>query len=229
MNTWIKVARFQLADRLSYTAVPWGILVVNFAIWYVIAGSFGGGGTQVLSYNVCVIYVVYFFVGMFSMFRSLPFAFALGVSRRAYYCGTVLLAAGLSAIYGLLLTLLKVLEEVSGGWGVGLHFFRVAYILSGPWYQTWLTSFVGLTLIFLYGMWFGLVQRRWGLLGTLTFACTQVAAVLIGVITVSSSHDWTSVGHFFTALSPAGLTGLLAALTAVLLAGGYATMRRVTV
>ncbi len=229
MNTWIKVARFQLADRLSYTALPWGILGVNFAIWYVLAGSFGGGGAQVPAYSVCAIYVVYLFVGMFSMFRSLPFAFALGVSRRAYYSGTVLLAAGLSAIYGLLLTLLKVLEEVSDGWGVGLHFFRVSYILSGPWYLTWLTSFIGLTLMFLYGMWIGLVFRRWGLLATMSFATAQVAAALIGVIIVSSSHAWGSVGHFFTAISAAGFTGLLAALAAVLLAGGYATMRRVTV
>ena len=40
---------------------------------------------------------------------------------------------------------------------------------------------------------------------------------------------WTSVGHFFTGISAAGLTGLLAALTVVLLAAGFATARRVTV
>ena len=77
-----------------------------------LAGSFGGGGAQVPAYSVCAIYVVYLFVGMFSMFRSLPFAFALGVSRRSYYGGTVLLAAGLAAIYGLLLT---VAEDPRGG------------------------------------------------------------------------------------------------------------------
>ena len=97
------------------------------------------------------------------------------------------------------------LEEVSHGWGVGLHFFRVSYILSGPWYLTWLTSFIVLTLMFLYGMWIGLVFRRWGLLATLAFATAQVSAALIGVITVSSSHAWGSVGHFFTTLSAAGL------------------------
>lgn len=229
MNTWIKVARFQLADPMSYTALPWGILGINFAIWYVIAGSFGGNGAQVPSYNVCVIYLVYFFVGMFTMFRSLPFAFALGISRRSYYSGTVLLAAGLAAINGLLLTLLQIIERVSGGWGVGLHFFRVSYILAGPWYLTWLTSFVGLTLMFLYGMSFGAAWRRWRLAGILAYSGAQVLALLIWVITVSSSHAWPSVGHFFTTLSAAGLTGLLAGVTAVLLAGGYGTMRRVTV
>ncbi len=37
------------------------------------------------------------------------------------------------------------------------------------------------------------------------------------------------IGHFFTTLTAAGLTGVLAALAALLLAGGYTTMRRVTV
>jgi hypothetical protein len=40
---------------------------------------------------------------------------------------------------------------------------------------------------------------------------------------------WHNTGHIFTALSAAGLTGLLAALSAVLLSGGFATMRRLTV
>ena len=26
MSTWIKVARFHLVDRFSYTALPWGVL-----------------------------------------------------------------------------------------------------------------------------------------------------------------------------------------------------------
>jgi hypothetical protein len=229
MNTWIKVARFQLADQTSFTWLPWGILGVNFAIWYVIAGSFGGGGAQVQSYSICAIYLVFLAVGMLSTFRSLPFALALGVSRRAYYCGTMLLAIGLSAINGLVLALLKVLEEVSDGWGVGLHFFRVTYVLAGPWYLTWLTSLVGLALLFGYGMLYGLVYRRWSVFGLVAFVSLQVVAALTGVILVSRWHDWTSVGHFFTSLSAAGLTGLLAALTVVLLAAGFATARRVTV
>ncbi len=42
---------------------------------------------------------------------------------------------------------------------MGLHFFRVPWIMDGPWYTTWLTSFVLLVLFlfFFYGMWYGLV------------------------------------------------------------------------
>jgi hypothetical protein len=185
-STLVKVARFHLVDRTSYTALPWAVLGINFAI-YLVGAANAGGGTQVGSANVVVIYMFFAVVGALSIFRSLPFALALGVSRRSYYAGTALLAVGLAAVYGLALAVLKVIEQVTGGWGVSLHFFRVAYILAGPWYLTWLTSFVGLALMFVYGMWFGLVYRRWNLLG------------------------------------------LLAALAVVLLASGYATMRRVTV
>jgi hypothetical protein len=112
---------------------------------------------------------------------------------------------------------------------VGLHFFRVAYILPGPWYLTWLTSFVLLTLMFIYGMWFGLVYRRWNLIGLFAFIAALAIVLVTGVVITSRAHAWPAIGHFFTTLSAAGLTGLLAALTVALLAGGYATMRRVTV
>jgi hypothetical protein len=230
MTTWIKVARFHLADRLSYTALPWGVLAINFAIYLAIAASAGrGGSTQIPSANVAAIYLFFFIAGMLSIGRSLPFAFALGVGRRSYYAGTALLAVSLAAIYGLALAVLQVIEQATGGWGVSLHFFRVAYILPGPWYLTWLTSFVLLALMFVYGMWFGLVYRRWNLLGLLAVIAALVIVLVAGVVITSHAHAWPAVGHFFTTLSAAGLTGLLAALAVALLAGGYATMRRVTV
>jgi hypothetical protein len=229
MSTWIKVARFHLADRLSYTGVPWAVLGINFAIWFVLAGSLGGGSVQIPTVNVVVIYLFFLIAGALSIFRSLPFAFALGVSRRSYYAGTALLAVGLAAVYGLALAVLQVIEQATGGWAVGLHFFRVAYILAGPWYLTWLTSFVGLALMFIYGLWFGLVYRRWNLLGLLAFIAVQAIVLVAGVVITSNAHAWPAIGHFFTSLSAAGLTGLLATLAVVLLAGGYATMRRVTV
>jgi hypothetical protein len=229
MTTWIKVARFHLVDRLSYTALPWAILGLNFAIQFMLTASYGGGGAQNQTANLVAIYVFFFALGLLTIFRSLPFALALGVGRRSYYAGTSLLAVALAAVYGLALAVLQFIEQATGGWGVGLHFFRVPYILAGPWYLTWLTSFVGLALMFLYGMWFGLIWRRWSLLGLLTFLVVQVAIGLGIVIPAAHTHAWPAIGRFFTTLGAAGLTGLLAALAVVLLAGGYATMRRIAV
>jgi hypothetical protein len=229
-STWVNVARLHLADRFSYTGLPWAILAFDFMVGLVIAASIGGGhNTQVPVGALAAIYVIFLIVGALSIFRSLPFALALGVSRRSYYAGTALLAICLAAVYGLALAVLQVIEQATGGWGVGLRFFRVAYILPGPWYLTWLTSFVGLALMFVYGMWIGLVYRRWNLLGLLAFFGAQVIAALVLVIIGTNAHAWTAIGHFFTTISAAGLTGLLAALAVMLLAGGYATIRRVTV
>ena len=179
-------------------------------------------------YNVCVIYAVFLVVGMLSTFRSLPFALALGVPPGLLHrhraardrpfrdqrpgAGPAPGARGSQRRLGRGPVLLP------GG-----------VILAGPWYLTWLTSFVGLALVFLYGMLYGLVYRRWTLLGLVVFACAQVAAALAVVFVISHARAWTSVGHFFTGISAAGLTGLLAALTVVLLAAGFATARRVTV
>jgi hypothetical protein len=228
-STLAKVARFHLVDRTSYTALPWAVLAFDFVVWLVLAASAGGHNTQIPTGALGAIYLFFLIAGALSIFRSLPFAFALGVSRRSYYAGTVLLAVGLAAVYGLALAMLQVIEQATGGWGVGLHFFRVAYILPGPWYLTWLTSFVLLALMFVYGMWFGLIFRRWNLLGLLAFAAAQVIVLGAGVVIASRAHAWPTISHFFITLSAAGLTGLLAALAVALLAGGYATMRRVTV
>jgi hypothetical protein len=224
-----RVARFQLVDRTSFTVFPWAILAFDLVVNLALATSRAGHHAQLPTGALAAIYLFFLTLGALSIFRSLPFALALGVSRRSYYAGTALLAVGLAAVYGLALAVLAVIEGASGGWGVGLHFFRVAYILPGPWYLTWLTSFVGLALMFVYGMWVGLVYRRWNLAGLLGFAAAQATVAVAGVIAANLTGAWPAIGRFFTALSAAGLTGLLAALAVVLLAGGYATVRHVTV
>jgi hypothetical protein len=153
----------------------------------------------------------------------------LGVSRRSYYLGTALLVLALGIAYGLGLTVLQALERASGGWGSSLHFFRVPWIMDGPWYQTWATSFVLLVLFFLYGMWYGLVYRRWNVVGLVTFIAAQVLVVLVVVVAASITHNWAAVGDFFTTLTAPALTGVLAAVAVALGLGGLTTIRRVTI
>jgi hypothetical protein len=151
------------------------------------------------------------------------------VSRRSFYAGTALLALALAAGYGLGLTVLQPIERATGGWGLNMYFFRVPYLLAGPWCLSWLTSLTGLALMFAWGMWFGIVYRRWNLTGLLNFIAVHVLAVTGVPLIIGGGHDWSGVGRLFTTLTIGGLTGLLAALAVALLAGGYATTRRVTV
>jgi len=151
------------------------------------------------------------------------------LSRRSYYLGTVLLALTLTALDGLLLAGLQEIERATGGWGLGMFFFRVEYVLDGPWFLTWLTSFVALTLAFVYGLWWGLVYLRWRRMGRRVFLVAQILALLAVGLTADRFAAWPNIGRFFTDLTATGLTGVLAAAAAALLVGGYATIRRVAV
>ena len=53
--------------------------------------------------------------------------------------------------------------------------------------------------------------------------------LVVLVVIATHARAWSAIGRLFTIIGVAGLTGLLAALAVILLAGGYATMRRVTV
>jgi hypothetical protein len=227
MKTLVNVARYHLTDRTTYLALPWGIMAFSFLVNVVIAAAVPD--QPIHTGGLATIYVFLLVCGAASMTRALPFGLMLGVSRRSYYLGTALLIAALGVVYGIGLTVLQEIERVSGGWGVSLHFFRVPWIMDGPWYLTWLTSFVLLVLFFLYGMWYGLVYRRWGLLGLVTFIAAQVLVALAVVVAVSLTHDWDAFGQFFTTLTEPALVGILAAVAAALGLGGFSTIRRVTV
>ena len=229
MKTLVNVARYHLVDRITYVALPWGILAFSFLINLAIAAMAPQPAGGMYTGGLVTIYVFLLVCGVLSMTRELPFGLMLGVSRRGYYLGTALLVLALGVVYGLALAVLQALERASGGWGFSLHYFRVPWIMNGPWYQTWVTSFVLLVLFFLYGMWYGLVYRRWGMVGLTTFVVAQMLVVLAVVAVVTLTHHWTAFGHVFTTVQAPALTGVLAALTIALGLGGFTTIRRVTI
>jgi hypothetical protein len=227
MSTWIKVARYQMVQRFNYVTLPWAALALLFAAQWAVIAMLGMHDARLT--GLVAIYAVFFIVGASTVARSLPFGLALGLSRRSYYLGTVLLALTLTAVDGLLLAGLQEIERATGGWGLGMFFFRVQYILDGPWFLTWLTSFVALTLVFVYGMWWGLVYLRWRRMGIRVFIVAQILALLAVGLTADRFAAWPNIGRFFTDLTATGLTGVLAAAAAALLVGGYVTIRRAAV
>jgi hypothetical protein len=229
MNTLVNVGRYHLVDRITWVAVPWAIMAFSFLVNVVISGSVPTGPHGNYTGGLVTIYIFLLICGSLSMTRSLPFGLMLGVSRRTYYLGTALLVLALGVVYGLGLTLLQLVERATDGWGLRLHFFRIPWIMDGPWYETWLTSFVLLVLFFLYGMWYGLVFRRWNLPGLVAFIAAQILVVLLVVVAVSMTHNWSAFGHFFTTVTALALTGVLAVLAAAMGLGGLSTIRRVTV
>jgi hypothetical protein len=230
MTATINVARYHMVDRTNYVSLPWVILAFVFVINVIIAAAIPiSAKTEIHVGGLVSFYILILIAGVVSTTRSLPFGLTLGLSRRSYYLGTSGLAVSLAAVYGLALTLLQVIERATDGWGLNLYFFRVTYLLDGPWYQTWLSSFVGLALVFVYGSWYGLAYRRWRLVGLWAFIAGQITVLLAGALIATWAGAWKSIGHFFTTLSATGLTGLLAAVALALFAGGLATIRGVTI
>jgi hypothetical protein len=225
MNTWVKVARYNLMRPSNYVLLPW-VLPFSFAVGAVTARHSHLGAGYLLTF------FVYFGVqGMQTIGGLLPFGLTLGASRRSFYAGTALFGMTLALVSGLVLTVLQAIERATDGWGLSLQFFRVPYLLNGPWYATWLTSFVGLSALFAYGMWHGVVYSRWGSLGTVAFLAAQ-ALVVVAAVVIASSEHWhvrAGVGGSSAGLTALGLTGVVAALTVLLLAGVHATIRRATV
>jgi hypothetical protein len=223
MNTWVKVARYHLVRPTNYLMLLW-MLPFAFAVGAVTARHSHEATGYLLS-----IFIYFAVLGMQTIGRSLPFGLTLGASRRSFYSGTALLGMALALVSGLVLTALQAIERATGGWGLSMRFFRVPYLLNGPWYDTWLTSAVGLFALFIYGMWYGIVHLRWGMLGTLAFIAAQALVVVAGgvVVTFEHWHVLSTAGR--SGLTALGLTGVVAALAVLLLAGGRATIRRATV
>jgi hypothetical protein len=49
------------------------------------------------------------------------------------------------------------------------------------------------------------------------------------LVAVSATDNWHAVGQFFTTATALALTGVLAAVAALMGAGGFTTLRRVTI
>jgi hypothetical protein len=230
MTNTFKVARLHLVDRFGYTWLVWGVLaftfLVNWALFAVIGPTESDG-----SYTGALlsIYIFMIVIGVQAAVRFLPFAFTLGVSRRTYYLGTIALIVGLNAANAVVLTLLWRLELATDGWGIQMHFFQVPWILWGPWYQVLVTNFVLLSLTFLMGMWFGLIYRRFALIGTLIFSGALTLVLVGAVLVISWRQWWPQVGHVLANLDPLGITGLVAIAAVIVALGGYGTIRRITV
>lgn len=229
MNTLVNVGRYHLVDRITWLALPWGIMAFSFLVNIGVALAVPADPHGIYTGGLVSLYIFMLICGALSMTRSLPFGLMMGISRRTYYAGTALLVLTLGVVYGLGLTLLQLIERASNGWGLNLHYFRIPWILNGPWYETWLTSFVLLVAFVLYGMWYGLVFRRWNLPGLVAFIAAQILVALLAVIAVSATGSWSGVGHFFTTVTALAVTGVLAVIALAMGFGGLTTLRRVTI
>jgi hypothetical protein len=229
-TTVLTVARYLLLDRVTYLVLPWAWGAFGFVVDVVVMQlTPAGHASHRWVGGLAGVFIVVFVLGVQAVARALPFGLALGLSRRTYFVGATVLAIALAIANGLAVAIGQIIERATDGWGMHMAYFRVPYILDGPWYLSWLTASIIFVLMFAYGMWYGLIYRRAGIPGTVTFSASQIGVLTLGAVITTWAHGWTGVGHLLDRVTSSGITAALAAAAAIMLAGGLATVRRLTI
>lgn len=88
--------------------------------------------------------------GFTSMGQFFPLALGLGLTRREFATGLSAVFLGNAVLYSVLITIGKVIEKATDGFGLHVRFFDVIYTGTGPWWQTLGQTFLLiLTVLFL--------------------------------------------------------------------------------
>ncbi|MDU0204982.1 hypothetical protein ACYEXS_10470 [Paenibacillus sp. MAH-36] len=224
MNRVSNVIKLHMRNKMSWLFVPWMILGLNFVISFFIALSLNEEETMNTG-GLASIFIYALVSGAVTLKDTFPFALGLSIRRKDYFVGTALTTFLYSICTAALLVILSLIEESTGGWGVRLHIFKIAFLGD-----TSPIAVFGIYLILLLQMYFlgfatSSIHRRFGVLGMLIFF---VVALLIGTggsMLLSQFGLWGSIfswigQHYLE------LFWWMVPLVAVYLLAAYGLLRR---
>lgn len=216
-------ARLHMASTRSNLAVPLivlgSILLVNLAIWFIVDANlptakdradFGQG----LQYSGASFYLFVYaaLLGVQAVSAGFGFALGWGTTRRDFVLGT-LASFGIRALaWGVLFTVLSLIETGTHGWGLGGRLFTAIYFPHGAWY----TLLVGFTLMFLLVMLIGAAAAaiwvRWRVAGMLVLWLGLGALVLVAIMAITLARGWQAIGDALDGLGSMDSVGAWALL-----------------
>lgn len=230
MKRSVQAMRLHLLTWHTLVAWPWGIVLAAFAVNLLIFGTIGDQGQDENTTGGLVsIYVVVFASSVQLIVQALPFALGISLTRRAFYLGTGMLVLAQALLFGAGLTLCRLLEDATGGWGMSLRFFGLPFAaLDNPVLQVVVFG-APFLLVGFAGMLAGTVYQRWGTNGVFGMILGSIVGVG-GLVALASWWElWGAVGNWFAAQSTVALlVGWPALLAAVLAGAGFVTIRRAT-
>jgi len=228
MNRTVVAARLHAVHALVALGIPWVVVGSSFAINLVVWAALPGdardqGGTG----GLVSLYITVAIVFLQSVTQLFPMAMGLSLSRRTFYLGTVLAAAVQSLAYGVALTVLTVVEDATGGWGLGLSFWAPGPVdVGNPALQV-LVFAVPMFLAASLGVALGVVVKRWGQLGMWTLGVALLLASGLVAALLTWRGGWPAVGSFFVDTSAAALlVAGPAVLAALVVTAGFLGLRR---
>lgn len=231
-NRMLTAARLNVVDAKTRLGMPWLVVgsafLLNLLIYTLVRANTDGADDGT-SGALAALYITVAVAYLQTMTQTFPFALSLGLTRRHFYLGASLVVVLESLLHGVLLTILLVIERATGGWGLELRFFGVAFLVQdNPVLQVVAYTVPLLAMGFL-GLLVGTVFRRWGQIGIYTGAIgtTLVLGGLAALVTWQ--QWWGAVGEFFTGTPTLALVGVYPIVVVLLAAaGGLLLVRRAT-
>lgn len=228
MSRTVSVVRMQLINRQTYIWVPLlvlgGAFLLSLAIYGLleqsgVTGPKYGGGAQAPLWYFCV-------VGVQALTLTFPFSQAMSVTRREFYTGTLLTAAGSSLVLATVYVLGGFIEDATGGWGIEGYFFSLPWVWAEGPAVTLLFWFTAAMLVFVSGFWAATIYKRAGSF-VLTLVLVGLGALLVlWMFLVGRANAWAQVFDWFGAQGPLGLSLWGLVLAAVLAGVAFLTLRR---
>lgn len=199
------VVQLHTVNRLQAFGWPLIIMVMSLVVVLIIgalvlnvAGSMGEsdladareGMNQGMLFNGAIFALLGPLIGFgfTAMGQYFPLALGLGLTRREFAAGTALVFVGNAAFYAAIVTIGKVIEVATGGFGLGIRFFDVVYTGTGEWWQTLIQTFLLILTVMLVGAAITTAFHRWGQSFLWVF-WIALAVVVLGVVAASVLSD----------------------------------------
>jgi hypothetical protein len=227
-GTTRQVAKLHLINWRGSIGWPWAILVGNFFLALAITSVVDPGSRDNLNLGgMASIFVMTFITYVSAMTQWFSFAVGLSVTRTRFFLATSLFALAQSVLTGAVLLGLLKIEQTTGGWGMQLDFFGLAFLLTDNLGLQLLIYVVPMLAFAALGMVVGVIFRRWGQQGIFVGGLASVAVVgALGVL-VTWRRWWPAVGDWLVAQSAPSMLAGWPAVAAVVLAGiAFALVRR---
>lgn len=232
MSRMLHVTRILVGGRALNLLLPLGILSLallgNIVIFAAIADV--APREYRITGGLSSVYVVACILHLQTMTQFFPFAVGLSVTRRTFLGAATLMVAGQALVYGILFWLMRLVEDATDGWGLGIQFFGLPFLtMENPFLQV-IVYAVPLLALSILGLWVGATFARWRQPGVVVLGVGLGALAVLFVFLATWLRWWPAVGEFFASQSPMVLlAGYPLAIAAVLAGATYLTTRRAPV
>lgn len=232
------VARLHVVNPMTVIVMPLLILavifVLNWLIWLLIAATVAGDGRLAANDGMqwsgaaSFVFIYMLVVAVQAMNSTFPLALGFGVTRRDFSLGSALTFVLLSAAWAILLGALGLLEELTGGWGLGgTMFTSIIFGEGGALQRTWF-FFVLLLFFFFTGAAVAALYVRWRHYGLISYFAVLAFAIVGTIALVVLTGSGSTVGAALEELGFAGIYQLLLIPTAISGVAGFALLRGAT-